>query len=162
MSDISRTSVKTLLGIAVRAEIDSSKIYSNIAKKVSNPLLQEKFKMLAFEEKKHKNVLEKISKFLFKGEEIQIPDKTDERLLPSIKMSPSSSLVDIIYQAMEAEKAAQIFYETLSKRFQKPQKDILIYLGKVEKSHYMMLKSEYALAQEFEDYAEKDIDKIIT
>jgi len=33
---------------------------------------------------------------------------------------------------------------------------------KVEHSHYMMLKSEYALAQEFEDYAEKDIDKVVT
>jgi len=26
----------------------------------------------------------------------------------------------------------------------------------------MMLQSEYALAQDFEDYAEKDIDKVIT
>jgi len=26
----------------------------------------------------------------------------------------------------------------------------------------MMLQSEYALAQDFEDYAEKDIDKIVT
>ena len=36
------------------------------------------------------------------------------------------------------------------------------YLGKVEKSHYLMLKSEYVLAQEFEDYAEKNIDKAVT
>jgi len=26
----------------------------------------------------------------------------------------------------------------------------------------MMLQSEYALAQDFEDYAEKDIDKVVT
>jgi hypothetical protein len=35
-------------------------------------------------------------------------------------------------------------------------------LSKVEHSHYMMLQSEYALALDFEDYAEKDIDKVVT
>jgi hypothetical protein len=35
-------------------------------------------------------------------------------------------------------------------------------LSKVEHSHCMILQSEYALAQDFEDYAEKDIDKVIT
>jgi hypothetical protein len=35
-------------------------------------------------------------------------------------------------------------------------------LSKVEHSHYMMLQSEYALAQDFEDYAEKDKDKVVT
>jgi hypothetical protein len=34
-------------------------------------------------------------------------------------------------------------------------------LSKVEHGHYMMLQSEYALAQNFEDYAEKDIDKVV-
>jgi len=162
MAGISKASMKTFLGMAVRAEIDSNEIYTNVTKKVANPLLKEKFTLLAFEEDKHKIILEKLIKHLFKGEKVQIPDKTDERLLPSIKMTPSSSLVDILYQAMEAERAAQNFYERLAKRFKKPQRDILMYLGKVEKSHYAILRSEYTLAQEFEDYAEKDIDKVVT
>lgn len=162
MINVSTASVKSLLGMAVRAEIDSEKIYSEMAGKVKNPLLKEKFSMLSFEENKHIKILKKLFEILFDEFEIQIPDKTDETLLPSIKTEPSTSLVDILYQAMEAEKAAQDFYVSLSKRFDSPQKEILGYLGNVEKSHFEMLKSEYALAQEFEDYAEKDIDKVIT
>jgi len=162
MNDVSQPSVETLISMAVRAEIDSNKIYSDLADRVTNPLLKEKFEFLAFEENKHRTVLEKLLAKLFPGEEIQIPDQTDETLLPSIHMSPSSSLVDILYQAMEAEKSAEKFYLALSERVQKPQKEILAYLAKVEKSHYHLLHSEYILAQEFEDYAEQDIDKIVT
>jgi rubrerythrin len=162
MIDVSQASVETLIGMAIRAEIDANKIYSNLADQVSNPLLKEKFTLLAFEESKHKTILEKFFAKLFPGEEIQIPDKTDQALLPSIQMSPSSPLVDILHQAMEAEKAAENFYLSLSGRVQKPQREILEYLAKVEKSHYHMLHSEYILAQEFEDYAEKDIDKVVT
>jgi rubrerythrin len=162
MIDVSLASVGTLIGMAVRAEIDSHQIYSNLADQVSNPLLKAKFTLLALEESKHKTILEKLFARLFPGEEIQIPEKTDEALLPSFQMSPSSSLVDILHQAMEAEKAAENFYISLSERIQKPQKEIIEYLAKVEKSHYYMLHSEYILAQEFEDYAEKDIDKVVT
>ena len=162
MLDISKASLSELLGIATRAEIDANKIHSDIANRVSNPLLKEKFQMLAFEENKHREILEKFHETLFQGEKIQIPDKTDEALLPSIHYTPSSSLVDILHQAMESEKSAESFYAHLAERFENPQKKIIEYLSKVEHSHYMMLQSEYALAQEFEDYAEKDIDKLIT
>lgn len=155
-------SVKELLGFAVKAEIDANKIYSELSNRLSNPLLKEKFHILAFEENKHKQVLLKLHKSLFDGEEIQIPEKVDETLLPSIHISPSSSLVDILYQAMESEKSAEKFYSDLSTKVEDPQKKILVYLSKVEHSHYLMLKSEYTIAQDFEDYAEKDIDKIVT
>jgi hypothetical protein len=39
---------------------------------------------------------------------------------------------------------------------------MLVYLSHVENSHFLMLRSEYTLALQFEDYAEKDIDKVIT
>ncbi len=54
MLDISNASVKELLGLAARAEIDANKAYSELADMVSNPLLKEKFQLLAFEEKKHR------------------------------------------------------------------------------------------------------------
>ncbi len=162
MLDVSTASVNELLGIAIRAEIEASKSYSELADKVSNPLLKEKFQWLAYEENKHKEILEKLYKILYQGDEVQVPEKTDEALLPSIHISPSSSLAEILYQAMESEKSAENFYANLAKRFKDPQEKILTYLSKVEHSHYTMLQSEYALAQDFEDYAEKDIDKVIT
>jgi rubrerythrin len=162
MLDVSTASVNELLGIAIRAEIEANKTYSVLAERVSNPLLREKFQWLAYEENKHKEILENLYKTLSQGDELQIPDATDETLLPSIHISPSSSFADILHQAMESEKSAENFYTNLSQRFDDPQKKILNYLSKVEHSHYLVLQSEYTLAQDFEDYAEKDIDKVIT
>ncbi len=162
MISIARASVKMLLGYAVRAEIDSNRAYLRMAKRVKNPLLREKFQILAFEEKKHREVLEHLYESLYHGEEIQVPDEVDEKLLPSVRVKPSSTLVDILYQAMQAEKSAENFYAALGRRVRPPKKKILDYLSKVEKSHYLMLLSEYAMAQQFEDYGEKDIDKVVT
>ncbi len=162
MVSIARHPVKKLLGYAMRAEIDSNKIYTKLSKRVKNPLLKEKFLVLAFEEKKHKEVLEQLFASLYKGDKPQVPEVVDERLLPAVHIKPSTSFVEILYQAMEAEKSAQNFYASLAPRVQPPKKKILEYLSKVEKSHYLMLRSEYTLAQQFEDYAEKDIDKVIT
>ncbi len=162
MVSIAREPLKKLLGYAVRAEIDSNRIYTKLSKRVKNPLLKEKFQILAFEEKKHKDVLENFFDSLYHGEKLKVPDCVDERLLPSVQVKPSSSLAQILYQAMAAEKSAQSFYASLAKRVRLPKKKILEYLSKVERSHFLMLQSEYTLALEFEDYAEKDIDKVIT
>ncbi|HDZ27095.1 MAG TPA: Rubrerythrin, partial [Candidatus Aminicenantes bacterium] len=81
MLDVSTASVNKLLGIAIRAEIDANKTYSDLAERVSNPLLKEKFQWLAYEENKHKEILGKLHETLFQGDEPQIPDTTDEALL---------------------------------------------------------------------------------
>lgn len=162
MVSIAREPVRRLIGYAVRAEIDSNRIYARLARRVKNALLKEKFLVLAFEEKKHKEALENLFESLYHGEKIEAPDAVDEKLLPVVHLRPSSSLVDILDQAMEAEKSAQDFYLRLAKRVKPPKRKILEYLSKVERSHYFMLRSEYAMAQQFEDYGEKDIDKVVT
>ncbi len=162
MLDVSTTSVKDLLSYAIRSEMDSRKAYKDLADRVRNLLLKEKFQWLAFEENKHKQVLIRLHEALFSGQTIQIPDKPSEELLIRIDITPTSSLVDLLFQAMESEKSAEEFYARLAERMEKAQKRLLQYLSKVEHSHYVMLKSEYDAVQDFEDYAEKDIDKIIT
>ena len=162
MTENRQISVRQLLEMASRAEIDANKVYSDLAQSLKNPLLKEKFQWLAFEEDKHKKSLEKLFFTLFREDKMEIPDKADEALLPSIKFTPSSSLVEILYQAMKAEEAAGEFYLNLAQKINDPQKKILKYLSHVEHSHYTMLKSEYIMAQEFDDYGESDIDKIVT
>lgn len=162
MVSISRQPVKKLLGYAVRAEIDSNKVYSRLARRVKNALLREKFQILAFEESRHKKVLENLFKSLYPGEKIQIPETIDKRLLPAVVVKPSTSLIDILYQAMEAEKSAQDFYAALAKRVKTAKKKILEYLSKVERSHFLMLRSEYTMALQFEDYGEVDLEKVVT
>ena len=63
---------------------------------------------------------------------------------------------------MDAEKFAEVFYANLAERVDEGQKRLLHYLSKVEHSHYLMLKTEYDAVQDFEDYAEQDVDKIVT
>jgi rubrerythrin len=162
MLDVSTASVKELLGYSIRAEMDSNKLYSDLAGRVSNPLLKEKFNWLAFEENKHKEILMKLHSALFTDQTIQIPEEPSQDLFKPIDVAPSSSLIDILLQAMEAEKFAEDFYARLAERMEESQQRLLRYLSKVEHSHYLMLKTEYDAVQDFEDYAEQDVDKIVT
>lgn len=162
MLDVSTASIKDLMGYAIRSEMDSNKAYTDLSDRVSNPLLKEKFRWLAFEENKHKEILLQLHKALFPNQTIQIPEKPSEELFISIDVRPSTSLVDILLQAMESEKFAEDFYARLADRVEGGQKKLLHYLSKVEQSHYFMLKTEYDAVQDFADYAEQDIDKIVT
>jgi rubrerythrin len=162
MLDVSTASIKDLMGYAIRSEMDSNKAYTDLSDRVSNPLLKEKFRWLAFEEDKHKEILMKLHKALMPNQNIHVPEKPSGELFKSIDVQPSTSLVDIILQAMESEKKAEDFYARLADRVEAGQKRLLQYLSKVEQSHYMMLKTEYDAVQDFADYAEQDIDKIVT
>jgi len=162
MISIAKQPVKKLLGYAVRAEADANKIYTRMADRVRNLLLKEKFQLLALEEKKHKDILLRLFASMWGGEKPEIPKVVDKRLLPAVTIKPSSTLVDVLSQAMNAEKSARDFYASLTKRLEAQNRPMLMYLSKVENTHYLMLRSEYILALQFEDYAEKDIDKVIT
>lgn len=162
MLNVARASLKALLGLAIRAEMDSQRVYARLARRLRNLLLREKIKILAFEEKKHEKALRNLFSASFPKDTPVIPDKADDKLLPTVIIKPQSSLADILTQAMNSEKAAEIFYAKLSRRTKGDRRKILAYLSRVEKSHYLMLRSEYSLALAFEDYAEKDIDKVIT
>jgi rubrerythrin len=162
MISIASQPVKKLLGYAIRAEVDANKIYTRMADRVKNPLLKEKFELLALEEKKHKDILLRLFASMWGAEKPEIPRAVDERLLPAVTIKPSSGLPDILNQAMNAERSAREFYAALSKKIQASNRPLLIYLSKVENTHYLMLKSEYVLALQFEDYGEKDVDKVIT
>ncbi|MBP1766543.1 MAG: Rubrerythrin [Candidatus Aminicenantes bacterium] len=162
MPSIAKLPVKKLLGYALRAEIDANRIYTRMADRVKNTLLKEKFLLLALEEKKHRDIILRLFASMWGAEKPEIPKIVDERLLPAVTIKPSSDLAEILRQAMDAEKSAREFYASLAKRVQASNKQMLMYLSKVENSHYLMLRSEYILALQFEDYAEKDIDKVIT
>ena len=162
MPSIAKLPVKNLLGYALRAEIDANRVYTRMADRVKNTLLKEKFLLLALEEKKHRDIILRLFASMWGAEKPEIPKAVDERLLPAVTIKPNSDLAEILHQSMEAEKSAREFYTSVAKKVQAPAKQMLMYLSKVENSHYLMLRSEYILALQFEDYAEKDIDKVIT
>lgn len=162
MIDLTQVPLKDLLGFAIRSEIDSNQAYTHLSNRVHNPLLKEKFRWLAFEENKHKEMLENLFTSLLPDEKLVVPPEPSKQLLKKITITPSSGLLDLLLQAMESEQTAEEFYGGLADKVSDPHRKILSYLSRVEHSHYQMLKSEYALAQEFGDYGEKDIDKVVT
>ena len=99
MFDIANASLKDLLGFAIRSEIDSNRVYSELADRYANPLLKEKFQWLAFEEHKHEETLKKLFEAMLPEETLQIPDEPNEELFKKISLTPSSTLVELLYQA---------------------------------------------------------------
>lgn len=163
MIDLAHLTISELLGIAVRSEIDSTQTYTELSERFSNPLLREKFRWLAHEEDTHRIILESLHAQLFKGDALVIPGQPVVELLKRIVVTPSSTLVDILYQAMESEKNSEDFYSNLARRAEEePLEKILVYLSKIEHSHLKMLEGELSAALEFEDYAEKPLEKVVT
>ncbi len=144
-------SLKELLEMALRSEIDSMNTYKKASENVKNALLKEKFEFLSKEEEKHRQLIENIIKMKFPGEKINIPEST-EVPLPRVTVTEKDPISKLITQAMDAELASSKFYEDLSKRFDDEKKAIMLYLSSVEMSHYYFLKSERELILQFENY----------
>ncbi len=143
--------IQELLEMAIRAEIDSENIYSDLSKMVKNYLLKEKLEFLAKEENGHKKMLEHIFSMKYPNKEPEIPDSTKVPL-PHIVIKEKEPLSDIFTQAMDAEEKTSKFYTDLSKRMKGEESNILSYMSNVEMSHYYLLKSERELLLNFENY----------
>lgn len=146
-----------ILAIAVRSEIEAVDIYSKLCQQVKNELLQKKLKFLIFEEKKHRQILERLFSQRFPARKLVIPEKT---FLPRIKVThgEKTSVPNLFRAALRAEKMSEDFYkESAEKAEEKESKKILRYLSRVERSHYFMVRSEMDLIERFPDYY--DVEK---
>jgi len=141
---------KTLLGQAIRSEIDSGEFYSAVANAVKNLLLVERMKFLANEEHKHEDFLRALYKKTFKEEPL-VPDTTP---VPTPKFVPGEKtrFSDLFTEAMQAEWDTSRFYLDLSKHFSGEEAKLLQYLSMMEMGHYQILETEREMALQFEDY----------
>jgi len=147
-------SLRDLLGMAVKAEIESHDIYMRLAEGIQNFILKEKLKFLALEEKKHQELLEKIFAEQFPQLKLRLPSET---LVPVPLLAPEEGipLSTVLRKAMEAEEEARLFYADLIPSFREERiKETLKYLSEVEHGHYYQLKGEYEMAEKFETYAQ--------
>ncbi len=145
--------IEEMLEMAIRAEIDSEKIYLQVSQMAKNKLLKEKLEFLAKEESKHKELLENIFHIKFQDRELEIPPSTKVPL-PQIEIHKNEPLYDILTQAMDAEEKTAIFYQDLAKKLKDGEAASLMqYLSSVEKSHYYLLESEKELLMQMEKYS---------
>ncbi len=147
-------SVKEILGIAIKSEIDAAEKYGKMAEMVNIYLLKDKFNFLKKEEEGHRKILENLFRKKFPDEEIVLPEKS-EVPFPEFEVDETMQLSEILKNAMEAEKWAADFYRKMVEEMEEEEeKSIARYLAAMEDSHYYLLKSELEIAYNFELYDE--------
>lgn len=149
--DLSIYGLEDLLLAALKSEMDSEKVYSDLSDKVKNAFLKDKLKFLASEEVKHKNFVESMYRDKFPEKEIALPQKTP---IPLPEINTEGSISEVIGSAMNAEMASYDFYNSLSEKFAKNPalERTLVYLAVMEMGHYKLLELEKKTIEKYEDY----------
>jgi len=141
-----------VLAVAVRAEIEAADFYGRLLGQVKNILLQQKLSFLVTEEKKHRQILERLHGQRFPGVELKIPDKP-ARPKTTAAWDEKASILDLFKLALEAERLAEQYYkDARGVMADAGSNKMLEYLSRVERSHYFLIKSEIDLLGRFPDY----------
>jgi len=150
--DLSKYSIGDLLLAAIKSEVESKAVYTQLASKVNNGFLSDKLMFIASEEKKHKDFLESVYKMNIQKEPV-LPESTPVPI-PEISVStPTVPVSEILFQAMKAEQAASEFYGSLAGRFEDLEtKKMLEYLSQMEIGHYKLLELEKEQMDKEEEY----------
>jgi rubrerythrin len=153
--DLSNFDLEDLLLAAIKSEEDSNKLYSKMAKKTRNGLLEDKLKFLANEEVKHRIFIEDIYRNHFPENKIVLPKETPIPL-PKVDFSEEKPLSILLKDAMKAEKYASDFYKSLAGYFEEGGKihNTLLYFSDMEIGHYKILEME---KESMERYEEGDV-----
>ncbi len=151
--DLRKYTLEDLLLAAMKSEIESTEVYTKIARQVKNGLLKDKLKFLASEEEKHKTFVEQLYKAKFPRKKILVPQTTPVPLPPFVIPDEDTALSTLIKRAMQAEKSAHEFYQGLSKQFTKEKKihNTLSYFADMELQHYKILEIEKESMDRFEE-----------
>lgn len=140
-----------VLAAAIHSEIDAAGFYRKLRSRIKNEVLLRKLDFLIFEEVKHRKILEKLFSQRFRGKSTAVPKSA---LMPPIRDSagPRPSVFDLFQAALTAEKEAEAFYNKAAKSVDDDlSRKLLAYLGRVERSHQSVLRSEIDLLRQFPD-----------
>jgi len=74
---MSKYTLKDLLLIGIKSEIEAEKVYRSTANKAKNPFLKAKLNALAEEENNHKKILEELFHELYPREDIKLPENPE-------------------------------------------------------------------------------------
>ncbi|MFW6119878.1 MAG: ferritin family protein [Petrotogales bacterium] len=150
--DLTNFGLEDLFLAAIKSEVESKQLYSKMAKKTKNGLLEDKLKFLASEEEKHRLFIEEIYKNHYPDNEIVLPKKTPIPI-PEVKISEDFPLSILLKEAMKAEQSASEFYKSLAGRFEEGTKlnNTLLYFSDMETGHFKILEIEKESMERFEE-----------
>ncbi len=154
--DLKKFSDEELFLSAMKAEVDRKEKYTELADGVKNAFLKDKLRFLADEEDKHRIFLEDAYWNRFAGKEIELPEKSFVPL-PEIWIPDEFvSISEVIVSAIEAELAAQEFYDSFANQLEDDPdlKKTLEYFAAMELGHSRILELEKENIEKFEEYDE--------
>lgn len=154
---MSELTVKEALEIAIKSETRAKELYEKIYENVTNLMMRDKLKFLASEEQRHHDLLTGVYTEQIGGE----PTEPDPNLLPKMQIDVDferAELTDLWQAAMQAEEVSAEHYEMLTGRVSGRARVMFNYLANVERSHYYLLKSEYDVLAEIDEYTRTDDD----
>jgi rubrerythrin len=151
--DLKKYTLEDLLLAAMKSEVESNAVYTTIAQRIKNGLLQDKLEFLAKEEEKHRQYVEQVYKKKFPGKKVVLPKTTSVPLPPLTIPDEDTPLATVLKSAMQAEQTAHDFYESLSKQFQNDAtiRNTLSYFAGMELQHYKILEIEKESMERFEE-----------
>jgi rubrerythrin len=141
-----------ILGVAIRSEIDAAAFYTQLQGRIKNILLIQKLKFLALEEEHHKKILDHLLAQRYPDKPRDVPVSS---LMPPIGISlpPDPTIPALFEAALKAEEIAEAYYSEAAEKVEdEAGRRILAYLGRVERSHQAMIRSELELIAKFPDY----------
>ena len=151
--DLSRFNLEELLLAAIKSEVESKSLYSKMAKRTKNGLLQDRLAVLLKEEEKHRLFVEDIFRNHFPEKTIKLPKKTPVPLPDIGLIDLDMPLSKLLQKAMDAEKSSRDFYKSLASRFEQGSKlnNTLMYFSDMEFGHYKILEMEKQSMERFEE-----------
>jgi rubrerythrin len=141
-----------VVAAAIRSEVDAAAFYKSLGGRVKNSLLFRKLEFLAYEEEQHRKILERLFAQRYAGQNLDVPERSP---LPPIAagLGDSPSVLELFRAALAAEELSERVYgEAGEKAEDEASRRILAYLGRVERSHAAMVRSEIDLLSKFPDY----------
>jgi rubrerythrin len=141
-----------IIAMAAYSENEAYEFYISLANEVNNNFLKEKLKQFAEQERFHKKILMDLHENLFGKKHIREPSEKYpfECFKLDLKVHNIKSLLDAFEIAMGCEKRAETIYKTISTKVKdKYAKEIFLYLSKMEKQHYNLLKGDHDFINAF-------------
>jgi rubrerythrin len=141
-----------ILAVAIESEVDAAAFYTKLQERVTNEVLLQKLKFLAFEEVKHRQVLEKLFGQRFPGLPVAPPEGVRLPKLGGL-LTEDLTVFLLFEAALKAEESSEEFYNDAAKAVTDGAgQRILAYLARVERSHQAIIRSEVDLLRRFPDY----------
>lgn len=143
-----------VLGLAVIQEVEAYKRYQLLANRVNNPLVKEKFRSLANEEKAHRELLYGMLQKKTSEEKPPLPKKPPREYDLKDEEMPVHKLLEM---AIEKEREAAEFYSEAAFKATDPSgKRVLEYLAEFERGHERLLQTEYEAIAKYPQWMDYD------